>query len=322
MYLVCGEALYDVLIDPSGSASPNKVSLSAKAGGSPHNVAIGLARLGCPVSLATELAPDTLGRLLELRLAAERVDGRFLRRTGKATPLAMVDVDAQGNARYAFHGLDSALFHPDPETIKPHWESICGIHVGSIPIVSRQSSAMLLDLLREAPKGIISSFDPNVRTAFEPDIERWRVSVESFAKLAHLIKVSEEDLKTIYNADVDDSVIAQRWLAAHCSLLVVTRGARGASLYSRSAGRIDVPAVKVIVADTVGAGDSFQAAMLAWLAEKRLASPAALAQLSPEQIRAMGNFCSQAAAITCRHRGPEFPYRKALPDPPVKANER
>jgi fructokinase len=312
MYLVCGEALYDVLIDPTGLASSNKVSLSAKAGGSPHNVAIGLARLGCPVSLATEIAPDTLGRLLESRLAAEGVDRRFMRRTGKATPLAMVDVDALGNARYAFHGLDSILFHPDPEVVKPHWKSIYGVHVGSIPIVSRQSSAMLLELLRTAPKGIINSFDPNVRTAFEPDVERWRVSVEAFRQLVHLIKVSEEDLKTIYNADADEGAIAQRWLSAHCSLVVVTRGERGASLYSRSAGRIDVPPVKVIVADTVGAGDSFQAAMLAWLAERHLASPSALAKLSPEQLRAMGHFCSQAAAITCRHRGPEFPYRTAL----------
>lgn len=320
MYLVCGEALYDVLIDPTGPASPNKLSLSAKAGGSPHNVAIGLARLGCSVSLATEIAPDTLGRLLESRLAAEGVDGRFIRRTGKATPLAMVDVDARGNARYAFHGLDSILFHPDSEAIKPHWKSISGVHVGSIPIVSRQSSAMLLDLLRTAPKGIIKSFDPNVRTAFEPDIERWRVSVESFGQLAHMIKVSEQDLKTIYNADVDEGVIVQRWLSAHCVLIVVTRGERGASLYSRAVGRIDVPAVKVIVADTVGAGDSFQAAMLAWLAEKRLASPSALANLSPEQLRALGRFCSQAAAITCRHRGPEFPYRKALQDPPGKGD--
>ncbi|MDP9089792.1 MAG: carbohydrate kinase [Pseudomonadota bacterium] len=322
MYLVCGEALYDVLIDPTGPASPNKVSLSAKAGGSPHNVAIGLARLGCPVALATEIAPDTLGRRLESRLAAEGVDCSFLRRTGKATPLAMVDVDALGNARYVFHGLDCILFHPDPKTIKPNWKSIYGVHVGSIPIVSRQSSAMLLDLLRTAPKGIINSFDPNVRTAFEPDIERWRISVESFGKLAHLIKASEEDLKTIYGADVDEGVIAQRWLSAHCSLVIVTRGGRGASLYSRSAGRIDVPAVKVIVADTVGAGDSFQAAMLAWLAEKRLASPSALAKLSPEQLGALGHFSAQAAAITCRHRGPEFPYRKALQDPPAKSAGR
>jgi fructokinase len=264
------------------------------------------------VSLATEIAPDTLGRLLESRLAAEGVDSRFLRRTGKATPLAMVDVDALGNPRYAFHGLDSILFHPDPEAIKPHWKSIYGVHVGSIPIVSRQSSSMLLDLLRMAPERIINSFDPNVRTAFEPDIGRWHVSVEAFRQLAHLIKVSEQDLKTIYNPDVDVDGIAQRWLSAHCSLVVVTRGARGASLYSHSAGRIDVPAVKVIVADTVGAGDSFQAAMLAWLAEKHLASPPLLAKLSPEQLRAMGQFCSRAAAITCRHRGPEFPYRKAL----------
>jgi fructokinase len=174
---------------------------------------------------------------------------------------------------------------------------------------------MLLDLLRTAPKQIINSLDPNVRTAFEPDIERWRVSVEAFRQLAHLIKVSEEDLKTVYDRDVDVDAIAQRWLSPHCSLVVVTRGERGASLYSRSAGRIDVPAVKVIVADTVGAGDSFQAAMLAWLAEKRLASPSALARLSPEQLTAMGHFCSHAAAITCRHRGPEFPYRKALPEP-------
>jgi fructokinase len=253
--------------------------------------------------------------LLEGRLAAEGVDVRFMRRTGKATPLAMVDVDALGNARYAFHGLDTTLFHPDPDAIRPHWKSISGVHVGSIPIVSRQSSAMLLDLLRTAPKGIIKSFDPNVRTAFEPDIECWRVSVEAFRQLAHLIKVSEQDLKTLYNAEVDVDAIAQGWQSAHCSLVVVTRGPRGASLFSLSAGRIDVPAVKVIVADTVGAGDSFMAAMLAWLAEKRLASPSALASLSADQLKAMGHFCSQAAAITCRHRGPEFPYRKALHEP-------
>jgi fructokinase len=174
---------------------------------------------------------------------------------------------------------------------------------------------MLLDLLRTAPKGIIKSFDPNVRTAFEPDIERWRVSVEAFRRLAHLVKVSEQDLKTLYNADVDIDATAQDWLSTQCALVVVTHGARGASLYSGSAGRIDVPAVKVIVADTVGAGDSFQAAMLAWLAEKRLASPSALASLSADQLKIMGNFCSRAAAITCRHRGPEFPYRKALHEP-------
>jgi fructokinase len=318
MYLVCGEALYDVFVDPVSIGNPNKVSLSAKAGGSPHNVAIGLARLGCPVSFATEIAPDTLGRLLESKLTVEGVDGRFIRRTGKATPLAMVDVDSFGNPRYSFHGLDSILFHPDPEAVMPEWKSIFGLHVGSISIVSRQSSTVLLGLMKGVPDRVINSFDPNIRPAFEPDIKKWRIAVEAFRQHAHMIKVSEDDLEALYGPGVDSSAIAQHWLSVRCSLIAVTRGEQGASLYSRAAGRVDVPAIKVIVADTVGAGDSFQAAMLAWLVEKGHASPLQLAKLSSEQIRAMGQFSSEAAAITCRHRGPELPYRKALREPAAR----
>jgi fructokinase len=317
MYLICGEALYDVFIDPNSSGNSTMQSLSAKAGGSPHNVAIGLARLGCPVAFATEIATDTLGRSLEARLRAEGVDCRVLRTTAKATPLAMVDVDAAGVPRYAFHGLDSVLFHPDAAAMNPLWKSIHGVHVGSIPIVSRQSSAKLLDLIKSVPQRVLTSFDPNVRLAFEPDVERWRSAVEAFREHSNLIKVSEEDLAVLFGSSAGaDGVaadgIAARWLSGRCSLVVVTRGSAGASLYSSRAGKVDIPAVKVVVADTVGAGDSFQAAMLAWLEEKHAAGPAELAALSPDQLRAMGNFAAHAAATTCRHRGPEFPYRKAL----------
>ena len=312
MYLICGEALYDVFIDPNGSGNSTMVSLSAKAGGSPHNVAIGLARLGCPVAIATEIATDTLGRSLEARLLAEGVDCRLLRMTARATPLAMVDVDAAGVPRYAFHGLDAVLYHPDPDALEPLWKTIHGVHVGSIPIVSRQSSEALLQLIKGAPPRVISSFDPNVRLAFEPDVARWRSVVEAFRLHAHLIKVSEEDLAVLFGPDIDIDSVATRWLSATSPLVVVTRGAQGASLYSHTAGRVDIPAIKVVVADTVGAGDSFQAAMLAWLAEKHAAAPAALAKLSADQLAGMGQFAAHAAATTCRHRGPEFPYRKAL----------
>jgi len=322
MYLICGEALYDVFIDPNASGNSTMMSLSAKAGGSPHNVAIGLARLGCPVALATEIATDTLGRSLEARLRAEGVDCRVLRATAKATPLAMVDVDAAGVPRYAFHGLDSVLFHPDPAAINPLWKSIHGVHVGSIPIVSKQSSAMLLELIKGVPQRVITSFDPNVRLAFEPDAERWCSAVEAFRRHSNLIKVSEEDLAVLSGSSVgahrdvadrvDADAVAARWLTGRCSLVVVTRGSGGASLYSSRAGKVDIPAIKVVVADTVGAGDSFQAAMLAWLEEKHAAGPAELANLSSDQLKAMGSFAAHAAAETCRHRGPEFPYRKAL----------
>ena len=313
MYLVCGEALYDVFVEPITADVRRKVSLSAKPGGSPLNVAIGLARLGCAVSFATETAADTLGRVLESRLKAEGVDCQFIRGgTAKATPLAMVSVDAGGTPRYAFHGLDTILFHPDLAAVRRQWQSLFGIHIGSFPIVSTQSSKHLLELLAAAPNKILISLDPNVRLALQPEADRWRDVVAQFRRYAHLIKVSEEDLVHLYGAEADSASIGESWLSSRCSLVIVTRGHRGATLFSRSAGRIEIAPVSVVLVDTVGAGDSFQAAILAWLAEKRHASPVELANLSSEELQTMGRFAARAAAATCRHRGPEFPYRNAL----------
>jgi fructokinase len=312
MYLVCGEALYDVFVDPPAADARGKVSLFAKVGGSPFNVAIGLARLGCAASLATEIASDALGRNLETRLQTEGVDCQFIRRTAKATALAMVDIDAKGAPRYVFYGLDQALFHPDIAAVRRRWSSLFGIHVGSIPIVSSQSAHHLLELVAVAPDRILISLDPNVRLAIEPSTARWREAVESFRRYAHLIKVSEEDLAHLYGTTIDIDAIAEGWLAYRCSSVVVTRGERGATIFSRSMGRLDIAPVHVIVADTVGAGDSFQSAMLAWLADNHRVSPLELAKLSADELLSMGRFGARAAAATCRYRGPEFPSRKAV----------
>ncbi|MDP9082581.1 MAG: carbohydrate kinase [Pseudomonadota bacterium] len=312
MYLVCGEALYDVFVGPPAADARGKVSLFAKVGGSPYNVAIGLSRLGCATSLAAEIASDTLGRNLESRLQTEGVDCQFIRRTAKSTALAMVDVDSTGVPRYAFYGLDQALFHPDIAAVRRQWKSLFGIHVGSIPIVSSQSSDHLFELVTAAPDRILISFDPNVRLAIEPRTARWRDAVDRFGRYAHLIKFSEEDLTHLYGTNIDIDAIAKRWLAYRCSLVVVTRGDCGASIFSRSTERIDIAPVHVVIADTVGAGDSFQSAMLAWLADNHRVSPQELAALSAGELLAMGRFAARAAAATCRHRGPEFPSRKAL----------
>jgi fructokinase len=312
MYLICGEALYDVFVGPPAADIGQQVTLYAKAGGSPHNVAIGLARLGCAVALATELAADTLGQRLELRLRTEGVDCQFIRRTAQSTPLAMVDLDASGTAHYVFHGLDRILYHPDLGMVRKKWGSLFGIHVGSIPIVSKQSAKQLLELVATAPPAALVSLDPNVRLSLQPDVARWRSAVENFRRYAHLIKVSEDDLVHMYGPDTDVAAVARSWLDHRCTLVAVTRGKRGATLYSRTVGPVDIRPVSVVVADTVGAGDSFQAAMLAWLAETRHASPFELAALATKQLQALGDFAARAAASTCRFRGPEFPYRRAL----------
>ena len=312
MYLICGEALYDVFVDPLDADVRRRVSLTAKPGGSPFNVAIGLARLGVPVALATEIADDTLGRNLEARLRAEGVRCDFLRRTASSTPLAMVEIDAQGAPRYAFHGLAALQFHPDQSTFQEHLGALNGIHVGSIPIVSH-SAPQLLALAASASPRTLISFDPNVRLSVEPEAGKWQKAVDQFRRLAHLIKVSEEDLACLYGAAADIDSIAACWLEHRCAMVIVTRGSRGATYYSRTAGNIHIEALPVSIGDTVGAGDSFQAAMLAWLWEQRRASPAEIAGLSARQIQSLGTFAAHAAAETCRHKGPEFPYRKALP---------
>lgn len=312
MYLICGEALYDVFVDLDGTEADREVSFIAKPGGSPHNVAIGLARLGCAAALATEIANDNLGRRLERRLRDEGVDCRFLRRTGIATPLAMVEIDGGGTASYTFHGLDRTMYHPDLSNVKQHWESLFGLHVGSISIISRQSAGQLFELVAAAPDRVLVSFDPNIRLSIEPDVVRWQDAVETFRRRAHLIKVSEDDLLHLYGTGTNVDTIAQQWLEHRCSLVVVTRGARGATLFSREHGRVEVQPIPVVVADTVGAGDSFQAAVLAWLAEREYVAPAELARLSADQLAQLGRFAALAAASTCSHRGPEFPFLNAL----------
>jgi fructokinase len=253
-----------------------------------------------------------LCRSLDLRLQREGVDRRFVRRGGRATPLALVDVDAAGRPRYAFYGLEEAVFHPDATLVQNNWDRITGIHVGSVPIVSAHSSRQLIELVRDVPADIFVSFDPNIRLAVEPKITRWHECVEQFRRYAHFIKVSEEDLANLYGADFNSDAIALGWLTHRCSLVTVTRGERGATYYSRSAGKIEVPPVAVLVADTVGAGDSFQAATLAWLAESRCVAPAKFNSLSAQAIAQLGHFAASAAAATCSQRGPEFPYRTSL----------
>jgi fructokinase len=150
----------------------------------------------------------------------------------------------------------------------------------------------------------------------EPDGGRWRDAVERFRRHANLIKVSEEDLVNLYGPGADLDSIAGGWLGDRCSLVAVTRGASGVTYHSRSAGTVHVPSSPVVVADTVGAGDSFQAAMLAWLAEHRHASPTEVAALTARDVENLGQFAVLAAAATCRQKGPEFPYRKSLQPPP------
>jgi len=311
MYLVCGEALFDFFSeeDPSGQAS--KVNYKAIAGGSPFNVAVGLRRLGIEAALFGGVSTDFLGRRLLQVLRDEGVNAQFLVEFAAPTTLAMVAVGANGSPQYSFRGEGCA----DRQLTRAHLptlgDEVRGLHVGSFSLVVQPIGDTLLALVqRESGKRLIS-LDPNVRLNPQPDIQLWRDRVAELVKYADLIKVSDEDLHLLYPDQSPESVL-EGWLQHRCQLVFLTRGGDGASVFSRQHGHWSQPAVKVVMADTVGAGDTFQAALIAWLTEQQLDSVEGLQQLTCAQIDAMLGFAIRAAALTCGKTGPDLPYRQQL----------
>ncbi|WP_213938955.1 carbohydrate kinase [Pseudomonas sp. dw_612] len=311
MYLVCGEALFDFFSEDDASGLASKVNFKAIAGGSPFNVAVGLRRLGVDAALFAGLSTDYLGRRLQQVLQDEGVRPDYLVDFAAPTTLAMVAVGANGSPHYSFRGEGCADRQLRLEHLPVLGPEVRGLHIGSFSLVVQPIADTLLALVgRESGKRLIS-LDPNVRLNPEPNIDLWRSRIAELVELADLIKVSDEDLSLLY-PEQDPQRVIEGWLQHRCQLVFLTRGGEGATVFSRVHGSWSVPSVSVKVADTVGAGDTFQAALIAWLTEHQLDSVDGVQRLSREQIDGMLKFAVQAAALTCSKTGPDLPYRHLL----------
>ena len=309
MYLVCGEALFDFFCNPTERNS--ELNFQALAGGSPFNVAIGLRRLGIDSALFGGISTDFLGQRLRQVLREEGVSDRYLVASDAPTTLAMVALDSKGSAQYQFRGDGCADRQLRQEHLPALETEVSGLHVGSYSLVVEPIASTLLDLVQREAATRLITLDPNVRLNPAPDIERWRQRIESFAAQAHLIKVSEEDLGLLYPGK-EPLACVESWLSERCQVVFVTHGSAGASVFSRQHGHWQVPAQEVLTRDTVGAGDTFQAAIIAYLVQHGLDSPAAVAGLTREHLDSMLEFAVRAAALTCSRVGPQLPYRHEL----------
>ncbi|WP_341964281.1 carbohydrate kinase [Pseudomonas sp. RC10] len=307
MYLVCGEALFDFFSQPD-SAQLNKIGYQAIAGGSPFNVAVGLRRLGVDAGFFAGISTDYLGKRLAAVLKEEGVRDDFLIHFDAPTTLSMVAVGADGSPQYSFRGEGCADRLLTTDQLPVLDTSVRGLHVGSFSLVVQPVADALLALVRRESGQRLITFDPNVRLNPAPSIELWRNQVAQFAEHAHLIKVSDEDLHLLY-PDTDAKTVARGWLQHNCQLVIMTRGRQGATVFTRELGHWSVPARDVETADTVGAGDTFQAALITFLTERHLDTPASLPGLSRETLTDMLNFAVAAAAVTCTRVGPDLPYR-------------
>ncbi|QDG76745.1 carbohydrate kinase [Labrenzia sp. PHM005] len=302
MFLVCGEALFDLFGSDTGKDSLN---FDARIGGSPLNVAMGLARMGEDTAFFGGISKDALGEKLAQKLKDEGISDRYVLRTDHLTTLSLVQQSPDGQPAYTFYGVNAAdrmVFEKD----LPEFEtSPAFIHIGSYTALTDPVASALKSLiLREHARSIIS-FDPNIRPTVVADMELWRKNTQAIVPHSDVIKVSDEDLDLIAPGEPVDA-IAKDWLAEGAKLVVVTRGKDGASAFTAQS-EANVPGVPVNVIDTVGAGDTFQAALLSGLNTLGVSGRQNLSDLSSSHLTRLMTFCTRAAAITCSRRGADLP---------------
>jgi fructokinase len=295
--LVVGESLVD-LVSTAGTLIPH-------AGGSPLNVAFGLGRLGVPTALLTEFGNDAYGTLLADHLATAGV--RVIRDVGavRATSSATAEIGTDGAARYTFD-LDWSLgsLEQVPQASL--------IHTGSIAAVVQPGADTVLALFRSAPPDTVLSFDPNVRPEIMGDEAAVRTRIDEVARLAHVVKLSDEDAAWLYPG-LDTVEICDRVLSLGAELVALTLGADGCVLATATA-RVHRPAPPVAVADTIGAGDSFMAALLFGLSRNPHATPDSIGRLETVELTELADVALASAAITVSRAGAFPPTLEELGD--------
>lgn len=291
--LVVGEALVDVVQRPGAEPEPH-------AGGSPFNVAVGLARLDVPTRLAAQLAPDAYGDLLVDRLRESDVVLDALEPAPARTSSAKATLAEDGSATYDFDLTWDPAALPDPGAFEV-------VHVGSLGTSLEPGASLVADLVVMADAlGVPVSFDPNVRLTVEPDHPMWQRIFAAIAPHASIIKMSDEDAAVLFPGEPPEALA--RRLAGDGALVAITLGGDG-SIVAAGGESVSVPPADVRVVDTIGAGDSFMAAMLAWCATYDW--PGA-DELDSTELTDLALYASSAAAITCSRPGADPPRTHEL----------
>ncbi|HZF92118.1 carbohydrate kinase [Streptomyces sp.] len=300
MIVVAGEALIDLVPQGPGALA----NLRPALGGGPYNTAVALGRLGSPVAFCSRVSSDAFGEALldGLREAGVNVSG--VQRGTEPTTLAVATIDAHGSAAYSFYvdGTADRLFTA-PAALPTGTRAVS---FGTCSLVLEPGASAYEELMRAAAgQGVFTALDPNVRAGLIADADAYRARFLKWLPSVTLLKLSEEDARWLGGTP-------REWLAAGPSAVVITRGGDGLTVVTRDGAEYSVPGEKVSVVDTIGAGDTVNAALLHGLAEEDALSPAALAGLGADGWTRLLRFAARAAAITCSRAGAEPPYAQEL----------
>ena len=309
---VIGEALIDLVPD----GAPDRYR--ARPGGSPFNVAIGLARLGHRTALMARLADTAFGKLLREHAAAEGIDLTCAPHAKEPTTLAIVSMDAHAQASYDFYHQGTSDWQWSAAETSRLPADTAVLHIGSAASWTPPGEQYIHAAASRLRAGgdVLISYDPNVRPALLDDPIRARTLIEGTVATAHLVKASREDIDWLYPHTGVDKVAA-RWLALGALVVIVTDGARGAHLMRAGAPTLHRPGRQVAVADTVGAGDAFTAGMLGALIRAGLHTPELLAGSPAAALAVALDEAILVSAMTCQRIGADPPV--ALPRADVPA---
>ena len=302
MILSVGEALIDMLPRTSPAGEP---CFAPFAGGAVMNTAIALGRLGSASAFLTGLSTDLMGDILRDTLHASNVNLDHAVQSDRPTTLAFVKL-TNGHASYFFYDentagrmMTSADMPALPATIKAYF-------TGGIWLAVEPCGTALEALLAREAGTRVTMIDPNVRPTFVRDRSAYTARIDRMIGLSDIVKLSDEDSDWLYGKTDPQAILAKG-----AKVVLVTEGSKGATAYT-ARGSVHVSAPKITVADTVGAGDTFNAGFLASLDRDGLLSKAAVASLSDAALRAALSLGTRAAAITCSRPGANPPWAHEL----------
>jgi fructokinase len=294
---VVGEVLIDLI--------PDKINHVAIVGGGPANTAKSLAKLGVKTYFIDGISNDEYGQIAKAELLAANVLLDYAQYSNKPTCTAKVTLSKSGSASYEFVIEDTATFDfshqwlPDPQSLK-----LSLLHIGTLATVVEPGAYVLFKWAQSVSRVAPIVFDPNIRPAVLGDRVEYVKKVEKWIAISSVVKVSDEDLNWLYPGKVID-VIANKWLEEGVQIVVVTLGDKGLTAY-RENEQISVDAVKVVVADTVGAGDTVGAVLVEAIVNN------GLDKLSGEVLKTMLNRATKAAAITVSRTGANPPSKEEI----------
>lgn len=302
MILCCGEALIDMIPPVDGS-----IGFVPHTGGAVFNTAIALGRLGVPVGLLAGLSRDMFGDQLRTALARDEVDARLTITSDRPSTLAFVQLN-EGHARYSFFDENSAGRMLQPEDMPTLPAQVSALFFGGISLACAPSADAYAALLQQQGAERAVMIDPNIRPSFIENEPRYRQRLTSMLARADIVKVSDEDLDWIVPGDSGFEPKARNLLDLGPRIVIGTQGARGAMAFVTAGEALQVDAQATQVVDTVGAGDTFNAGLLASLSDQGLLTKTALHDLTGSALLEAMTFAARCAAVTVSRAGANPPY--------------